>query len=78
MTITLRTMQAGRYDWRRLIGYVLAITGALVALAQLNDRLPPALQPIMGVIGPWAEAVSVVLGVLLVKAGKPVLVREES
>lgn len=78
MTTTLQTIKAGAYDWRRLIGGVLALTGTLVAVAQLADRLPPVLQPIMGVIGPWAEVASVVLGALLVRAGKPVLVREES
>jgi hypothetical protein len=75
---TWQTIRAGQYDWRRPIGGVLAVTGALVALAQLADRLPPSLQPIMAVIGPWAESVSVVLGAALVKLGKPVIVRGES
>lgn len=78
MGATVTTIKAGAYDWRRLVGYVLAATGTLVAVAQLADRLPPALQPVMAVVGPWAEVASVVLGALLVRAGKPVLVREDA
>ena len=76
--MTLKTIAAGRYDWRRLIGVVLALAGTIAAAAQLTDRLPPVLQPVFAVIGPWAEVASVVLGTWYIKTGKPIVVREES
>lgn len=77
MSRTVETIKAGQYDWRRLAGYLLAGAGTLAAAAQLADRLPPVLQPVFAVIGPWAELAALVTGTWFVKIGKPVVVREE-
>lgn len=78
LTTTAQHMRAGTYDWQRLGAYVLAACGIIEGLNRVPDRLPPTLVPIIATLEPWTFLVGFIATAVLVKAGKPVLVKDDA
>lgn len=78
LATTAQHMRAGTYDWQRLGAYVLAACGIVEGLNHVPDRLPPMLVPIVAAAEPWTFLVGFIATAVLVKMGKPVLVRGDA
>lgn len=78
LKLTLNAIDAGTYDWQRIGGVVLAACGIIEGLHHVPDRLPRMLVPIIATAEPWTFLVGFVATAVLVKAGKPVLVRDDA
>ncbi len=75
MQHTVDLVKSGRYDYQRIGGIVLAVCGAVEAAAQAKASIPPVLAPAIDALRPWAFFVGFIVTSLLVKVGKPVLVK---
>lgn len=72
---TLDVIGEGNYDWQRLGAIVLGACGVIEGLNHVPERLPPMLVPIIAAAEPWTFLVGFIATAVLVKLGKPVLVK---
>jgi hypothetical protein len=79
LRLTLQSISRGDYDYQRIGALIVGACATVELLAQMATSVPPTIPPsvipLINAALPWARLIAVVVSGLLVKLGKPVVVR---